>query len=65
MPKHPVSPKGVLQVFWLVQSQQNSYQIFDLFKVSKTAIPEAVIPQAAILEAAIEGAAIPEAASKE
>ena len=26
--KHPVSPKGVLQVFWLVQSQQNDHQKF-------------------------------------
>ena len=37
MPKHPVSPKGVLQVLLrLVQSQQNFY--YDLFEGSKMTI---------------------------
>ena len=39
LPKHPVSPKGVLQVLLrLVQSQQNDYFNHDLFKVSKMTI---------------------------
>ena len=36
LPKHPVSPKGVLQVLLrLVQSQQNQYFNYDVLKVSK------------------------------
>ena len=39
LPKHPVSPKGVLQVLLrLVQSQQNQYFNYDVLKVSKMTI---------------------------
>ena len=39
LPKHPVSPKGVLQVLLrLAQRQQNDYFYYDVFKVSKMTI---------------------------
>ena len=39
LPKHPVSPKGVLQILLrLVQIEQNDYFNYDLFKFSKMTI---------------------------
>ena len=39
LPKHPVSPKAVLQVLLrLVQSQKNDFLNYDLFKVGRTTI---------------------------
>ena len=35
MHRHPVPPTGILLFFRLVQSQQNDYFNYDLFKVSK------------------------------
>ena len=39
LPKHPVSPKAVLQVLLrLVQSQKNDFLNYDLFKVGRMTI---------------------------